>query len=117
VTLPRAAPDQVHVHRIELGTWERTHLEEMQRTDDTEDAIRLGLEAAQALALPVALAGTGYLAYLGLVEFQTGRDRLSEWWKANVTEKGPGDDNSGIFRGALRDLAETLNSLLRTGSV
>lgn len=115
--MPRAAPDRVHVHRIELGTWERTHLEEMQRTDDTEDAIRLALEAAQALALPVALAGTGYLAYLGLVQFQTGRDRLSEWWKANVSEAGPDDANAGIGRGVLRDLADTVNSLLRTGAL
>jgi len=97
--MPRAAPDQVHVHRIELGTWERTHLEEMQRTDDTEDAIRLALEAAQALAMPVALAATGYLAYLGLVEFQTGRDRLREWWTSNVADATgePGDLGSRLF--------------------
>lgn len=89
--MPRAAPDRVHVHRIELGTWERTHLEEMQRTDDTEDAIRLGLEAAQVLALPVALAATGYLGYLGFVEFQTGRDRVGEWWKG-LADKATGPD-------------------------
>jgi len=89
--MPRAAPDQVHVHRIELGTWERTHLEEMQRTDDTEDAIKIALEAAQVLALPAALAATGYLTYLGFVEFQTGRDRLAEWWKG-LADKATGPD-------------------------
>ena len=91
--MPRAAPDQVHVHRIELGTWERTHLEEMQRTDDTEDAIKLALEATQALAFPLALAATGWLTYQGLVEFSTGRDRLREWWTTNVADATgkPGD--------------------------
>ena len=118
--MPRAAPDQVHVHRIELGTWERTHLEEMQRTDDTEDAIKLTIEAAQVLALPVAIAAGGYLAYLGLVEMSTGRDRLSEWWEANKPEgdgTGPFRGGPALLFGGLADLAVAVNRLLRTGSL
>ena len=47
--MPRAAPDSVMTHRIELGTWERDALAAQIKTDDTEDAIRLGLEIVQAV--------------------------------------------------------------------
>ena len=65
-------------HRIELGTWERDALAAHVKADDTEDAIRLGLEIVQAVAMPAALVLTGYAVYQGMTAFSSLTDPLKD---------------------------------------
>jgi len=69
--MPRAAPSDVVVHRLELGTWERDHLAKATATDDVNDALKLGLDVLNAVALPVSLVAVGYSVYLGMTHFQS----------------------------------------------
>jgi hypothetical protein len=79
LTLPRTAPGAVTEHRLTLGTYERDRLAEVIENlgDMNEDAwIAEVLSLTKALAMPVAVLTSAYLAYLGLVNMGLGVDEL-----------------------------------------
>jgi hypothetical protein len=97
-------------HRIELGTWERDALASQIKTDDTEDAIRLGLEIVQAVAMPAALVLTGYAVYQGMTAFSSLTDPLKDKAEelassragqaaANAAAAAGGDAGAAFFGG------------------
>jgi hypothetical protein len=97
-------------HRIELGTWERDALASQIKTDDTEDAIRLGLEIVQAVAMPAALVLTGYAVYQGMTAFSSLTDPLKDKAEelassragqaaANAAAAAGGDASAAFFGG------------------
>ena len=108
--MPRAAPDSVLTHRIELGTWERDALAAQMKSDDTDDAIRLGLEIVQAVAMPAALVLTGYAVYQGMTAFSSLTDPLKDKAEelassragqaaANAAAAAGGDPMAAFFSG------------------
>ena len=93
--MPRRKPDQTIVHRIEMGTWERSNLEPLILSSTIENYVR-----------PVALLGIGAGALYGsyqLARFVSGLnevpDKIEQWFiaKAATVGKGAGDAASTVI--------------------
>tara|TARA_X000000950_G_scaffold105378_1_gene132778 strand:- start:2920 stop:3270 length:351 start_codon:yes stop_codon:yes gene_type:complete len=91
--MPRQPVGEVTEHRVTLGDFERRELAKVVERFQVDQDRDFGIELAKALSMPVSVVLTGYLTYLGLMQFQTGRDRLNEWFgSAAKTATGePGD--------------------------
>ena len=88
MTLPRTSPDRTQEQRITLGTYERgllaDYIEATQQPDDF--TLKGVLDTMNVVAMPVAVLGAAYLAYLGAVNFSTGIDELKQ--RAAATPAG-----------------------------
>lgn len=85
--------NDVTEHRVTLGDFERRELAKVVERFQVDQDRDFGIELARALAMPVSVALAGYMGYLGLLQFSTGRDRLNEWFGSGAkTATGePGD--------------------------
>lgn len=107
MTLPRTSPDRTQEQRITLGTYERglvaDYIEATQQPDDfTLKGVLDTMNAAAQLAMPVAVLGAAYLAYLGAVNFSTGVDELKQ--RAAATPAGRTLVNVGRYNPLWRGL-------------
>jgi len=63
--MPRTKPDNTLVHRIELGSYERSSLKEWKDAQVLKTRIDSGIAAGKAVAVGAIGAGTIYVGYQG----------------------------------------------------
>lgn len=63
--MPRTKPDNTIVHRVELGSYERSSLKEWKDAQVLKTRIDSGITAAKAVAVGAIGAGTIYVGYQG----------------------------------------------------
>jgi len=118
VSVPRKPVDQVVEQRITLGEKERQIAQAAVEAAEKDRDLRVALDVAQIAAMPLAIAAAGFFVYRGMNSWGTDRDKIAEWFDGltdNATDTKPFRGGPGLFVGALVEIADVVNSIVRGG--
>lgn len=119
MSVPRLPVDNVTEHRVTLGEKERQIAQAAVDAAEKDRDLRLALDVAQIAAMPLAIATAGFFVYRGMNSWGTDRDKIAEWFDGltdnDGTGTGPFRGGPGLFVGAITELADVVNSLVRGG--
>lgn len=115
--MPRKPVDEVVEQRVTLGEKERQIVQAAVEAAAKDRDLRVALDVAQIAAMPLAIAAAGFFVYRGMNSWGTDRDKIAEWWDGLSGNEGTGPlrGGPGLFFGALTELADVVNSLVRGG--
>tara|TARA_Y100000361_G_scaffold148525_1_gene161460 strand:+ start:563 stop:1021 length:459 start_codon:yes stop_codon:yes gene_type:complete len=100
VNVPRKATDVVTEHRVTFGDLERVELNRLISLLEEDQDINLLMRILNAVALPLSLAGVGYLAYLGLTHFGSFENPLADTRAAQAASAAAAVAAAGFDVGA-----------------